>query len=214
MKQSSGSVAPKGPPPVLVLLDRDGVLCINRFPGVLRLEDFEFVPQAREALSLLNKAWFRIAVVTNQPYLDLGVLPWETFGTMNARLAGLARDAGIPSENFRILFCPHTPDENCSCRKPRTGMLEQARAELIPDMARGSVYMVGDKISDIEAGVLFGRAHPSLALKTVLIIWDLGDLPEEQMEESKKRGIIPSKVAKSFMEAINWILAQEGDGHP
>jgi len=214
MTRSMERDVPRRPPLVLVLLDRDGVLCINRFPGVLKLEDFEFVPQAREAMSSLNQPGFKVTVVTNQPYLDLGMLSWETFGTMNARLATLAKDAGIPPENFRILFCPHTPDENCSCRKPRTGMLEQARAELLLDMAKGRVYMVGDKISDIEAGVSFGRAHPSLTVKTVLIIWDLGDLPEQQMEESKKRGVVPSKVATSFMDAINWILEQEGNGHP
>ena len=213
MTQRGRSDALKRPPSVLVLLDRDGVLSINRFPGVLKLEDFGFVPQAREALALLNRPWFRICVVTNQPYLDLGGLSWETFGTMNAKLASLVRDAGIPPENFRILFCPHTPDENCSCRKPRTGMLEQARAELITDVAKGSVYMVGDKVTDIEAGISFGRAHPSLTVKTILIIWDLGDQPEEQMKESKKREVVPSKVATSFIEAINWILAQEDDEH-
>jgi len=205
-------LVPKRPPAVLVLLDRDGVICKNRFPGVLKLEDFEFVPQAREALSLLNRPGFKVAVVTNQPCLDWGELSWETFGYMNAKLASLARDAGIPRENFRILFCPHTPDENCSCRKPRTGMLEQARAELLPDAT--SVYMVGDKVTDIEAGISFGQAHPSLTLKTTLIIWDLGDQPEEQVEESRKRGIVPSKVAASFMEAIYWILAQGHNSQP
>jgi D-glycero-D-manno-heptose 1,7-bisphosphate phosphatase len=135
-------------------IDRDGVLNEER-AFVHRIEDFAFVPGAVEALRALKSAGYLLVVVTNQSGIARGLYSEADYlalaGHMRERLA--AEGAGLDA----VEYCPHLPDApiaryrlDCDCRKPKPGMLGRAiqRLEIEP----GASFLVGDRLSDIEAG--------------------------------------------------------------
>lgn len=136
-----------------IFLDRDGVL--NR-PMIrdgkphppARVEDVEVYPGLREQLQRLKDCGFVLIVVTNQPDVARGTTSRETIGGIN-RL--IARE--IPAID-RFIVCFHDNNDGCDCRKPRPGMLLAGATEFDVDLARS--YMVGDRRSDIDAGIAAG----------------------------------------------------------
>ncbi len=136
-----------------VFLDRDGVINIEK--GYLhRIEDFEFIPGVPEAVRLLNDAGFLVVVVTNQSGVARGYYTMEEVNLLHRHIDEALAAFGARVDAWRV--CPHHPEHSspCSCRKPLPGLLEQAAAELGIDL-RGS-YMIGDKVSDVEAGMAAG----------------------------------------------------------
>lgn len=136
-----------------VFLDRDGVINIDK--GYLhRVEDFEFIPGASEAVRLLNDAGFLVVVVTNQSGVARGYFTMEAVELLHRHIEEALAAAGARVDAWYV--CPHHPDhgEDCCCRKPLPGMLTQAAADLQIDLTRS--FMVGDKASDIEAGLAAG----------------------------------------------------------
>jgi D-glycero-D-manno-heptose 1,7-bisphosphate phosphatase len=135
-------------------IDRDGVLNEER-AFVHRIEDFVFLPGAIEALRLLKGAGYLLVIITNQSGIARGLYAESDYLAltehMRERLAaeGVALDA--------VEYCPHLPDApvpqyrvDCDCRKPRPGMLRRAAQALDIDLAAS--LLVGDRLSDIEAG--------------------------------------------------------------
>jgi D-glycero-D-manno-heptose 1,7-bisphosphate phosphatase len=137
--------APKRP---AAFLDRDGVLCRTHVVdgksyAVRRLADFRLFPGTVAAVNKLRVAGYRIVVVTNQPDIGNGLVEASVVDAMHARLAErIAPDA--------IEVCPHRQDEDCSCRKPKPGMIVSAAQRLGIDLPAS--VMVGDRWSDIVAG--------------------------------------------------------------
>jgi len=141
----------------VVVLDRDGTMVIDR--GYLAdPEGLEFTPTAPEALRWLYDRGYRLVVVTNQSGVGRGLFPIDRVEAMNARLHEMVESAG--ARLSKIYFCPHTPEENCDCRKPKLGLMERAAFELNFDPRKSVV--VGDQESDIEFGHRAGA-------KTILI---------------------------------------------
>ena len=141
-----------------VFLDRDGTL-IEDVGYLRRLEDLRWLPGAKEAVRIFARAGFRIVVVTNQSGIARGLVE-EGFVKELHRL--LARE--LEAQGARVdgwYYCPHHPEHACSCRKPEPGLLRRAALELGLDL-RAS-YMIGDKASDMEAGLRAG-ATPLLVL--------------------------------------------------
>lgn len=131
-----------------VFLDRDGV--INRV--ILRdgnpcppnsLAALEILPGVAEALERLKSAGFILIVVSNQPDVARGTTKREVVETIHAHLAN-----ALPIDGFMV--CYHDTPDDCSCRKPRPGMLFASARELDLDLAKS--YMIGDRWRDIEAG--------------------------------------------------------------
>jgi D-glycero-D-manno-heptose 1,7-bisphosphate phosphatase len=135
-------------------IDRDGVLNVDH-GYVYRVEDFEWLPGAVQALRQLQAAGYALIVVTNQSGIARGMYT-------EADLACLHRfvDEDLQRQGVRltgIYACPHHPQatleayrQDCNCRKPRPGLILRASAEHGLDLARSC--LVGDKASDIEAG--------------------------------------------------------------
>lgn len=143
-----------------VFLDRDGVL--NSKPGqgqfVTRWEEFHLLPGVEAALAKLNRSGRKVIVVTNQRGVALGLYSLEKLAQMHQQLREQLATHGAHLD--AIYVCPHNDDE-CSCRKPLTGLFEQAFRDF-PGASNGNSVMVGDSLRDVQAG------H-SLGMRTVLV---------------------------------------------
>jgi len=130
-------------------LDRDGVVNFDvRYCH--EPEKIELKPGFAEGLRLLHEAGFLAVVITNQGGVALGMYEAEAVKACHARIQELLAPAGEKIDGF--YFCPHHQkvQGECSCRKPRPGLLFRAAREFDIDISRS--YMVGDRISDLEAG--------------------------------------------------------------
>lgn len=145
-------------PSVLLLLDRDGTLMEDvgypNDPARVRL-----IPGAATVVRELAAAGFKPAVVSNQSGLARGRITPAQAAAVHERFVTLFAEAsGIILPCY---YCPHGPDDNCDCRKPRTGLLQRAAADLGP--TGSPAVMVGDKPSDVAAGRAFGAVTVWLA---------------------------------------------------
>jgi D-glycero-D-manno-heptose 1,7-bisphosphate phosphatase len=128
-------------------LDRDGVINIdNGYVG--QVERFRLIPGAAQGLKQLAEAGYLLVVVTNQSGIARGYYSAEDFSVVTRHMT--ARLAAMGVEIAHVAFCPHPPDGDCACRKPRPGMILESAATLGIDLARS--IMIGDKPSDIAAG--------------------------------------------------------------
>lgn len=142
-----------------VALDRDGTLIVERH-YLADPAKVELLPGVARALILLEQAGLGRIVVTNQSAMARGILDRPTLDAIHARMIELLAAEGASVD--AIYFCPHGPDDDCRCRKPRPGMLEQAARELGFEPAEA--FVVGDKACDTGLGRAVGAR--SLLVKT------------------------------------------------
>jgi histidinol-phosphate phosphatase family protein len=111
-------------------------------------EQFELLPKVAEGIKLLNELDVKVVVATNQSGIARGYFSKEDLKRIHKRMIDelLKRGAKIDA----IYYCPHHPNDNCGCRKPRIGMLERAARNFALDLSR--CFVVGDKKLDIETG--------------------------------------------------------------
>lgn len=143
----------------LVILDRDGVINRDRADYVRTPAQWVALPGSLEAIARLTRAGVRVAVATNQSGLGRGLFDETALDAIHARMTTEIRRAGGSLD--RIVYCPHSPDAGCDCRKPRPGLLTRlARA-----YGRGLVGVpcIGDSKRDLEAAAAVG-ARPILVL--------------------------------------------------
>jgi len=132
-----------------IILDRDGVLNEKAAQGeyVCTWGDFEWLPDSREALIALKLAGYRILLITNQAGIARGVMTIADLESLHSALKDNLKQSGASID--KIYFCPHHWDEDCSCRKPKPGMLFQAQRDYHLDLSR--TYFIGDDDRDGEA---------------------------------------------------------------
>jgi D-glycero-D-manno-heptose 1,7-bisphosphate phosphatase len=131
-----------------IFLDRDGVIVENRAEYIKSIDEAHILPGALAALAQAARLDCRIVVVTNQSVVGRGLLSEEGLLAINAYI-----DAAIVAAGGRIdgwYFCPHLPEDDCDCRKPKPGMLLSAAADWNIDLPTS--VMVGDALSDVHAG--------------------------------------------------------------
>ncbi|MDA8232972.1 MAG: HAD family hydrolase [Magnetospirillum sp.] len=134
-----------------VLIDRDGTINVEKH-YLSDPDQLELIPGAAEGIRLLKAAGLGVCVVTNQSGIGRGYFGLDRLEEVHARLKGMldAEGAGVDG----IYICPHGPDEDCACRKPLPGMIEQAAAEHGFDPVRA--FVIGDKEADIGMGRAVG----------------------------------------------------------
>jgi D-glycero-D-manno-heptose 1,7-bisphosphate phosphatase len=136
----------------LVLLDRDGVVNEDSADFVKTPDEWRPIEGSLDAIARLNLAGFSVAVCTNQSGIARGRFDRQALDAIHAKMcrAIAARGGALAG----IYVCPHGPDDDCECRKPRAGLLRRALAELGVD-ARSTHY-VGDSMRDMEAALSAG----------------------------------------------------------
>ena len=182
-----------------VFLDRDGTL-IEEVGYLDRIDRIALFPWSVDAVKLLNRAGFRVVIVTNQSGVARGMFDERFVGDAHDFIDARLREGGATIDRF--YYCPHHPDapieayrQRCECRKPRVGMARRAEQELEIDLTRS--YVVGDRWMDVELAQAFGG-------RGVLVQTGYGKTEIAR----PKPGVDASLVAPDLMAAVAWILQQ------
>ena len=135
-----------------IFLDRDGVIIENRDAYVRSWDDVEIFDTAVDTLARMISLPYLIVVVTNQSAVGRGIISYEQAVEINDRLVSIIQNRGGRIDG--VYICPHSPADECDCRKPKPGMLLSAAKELDIDLENS--IMVGDALTDLEAGIQAG----------------------------------------------------------
>ena len=138
----------------LVVLDRDGVINVDSDAFIKSPDEWVAIPGSLEAIARLNQAGYRVAIASNQSGIGRGLFDMAALNAMHEKMNRSA--AAVGGRIDAVFFCPHTQEDECECRKPKPGMLQQIveRFEIDPD----ETPMVGDSLRDLQAGAALGFA--------------------------------------------------------
>jgi D-glycero-D-manno-heptose 1,7-bisphosphate phosphatase len=133
----------------LLILDRDGVINQDSDDYIKSVDEWLPLPGAIKAIADLSRAGWTVAVATNQSGLARGYYDLATLEAMHQRLRTLVQQQG--GEVGLIVHCPHGPDDGCTCRKPKPGMLKTIATHYQLPLA--GIWFVGDSLGDLQAAV-------------------------------------------------------------
>ena len=136
----------------LVILDRDGVINEDSDDYIKSPEEYVPIPGSLEAIARLKKAGFTVVVATNQSGIGRGYFDLDTLEAMHNKLKMLL--AEIEGSVDGIFYCPHTPEDNCDCRKPAPGLYHQISQQFNIELA--GIPVIGDSLRDLEAARAVG----------------------------------------------------------
>lgn len=136
-----------------IFLDRDGTLNVEKH-YLYRVEDWEWISGAREAIKAFNDAGWYVVIVTNQAGIAHGYYSEDDLKKLNAFIREDLHSIGAHVDLY--LHCPHHPDHTgaCACRKPEAGMLRVACERLAIDTHKS--YLIGDRVTDLDAARAMG----------------------------------------------------------
>jgi D-glycero-D-manno-heptose 1,7-bisphosphate phosphatase len=178
--------------PKYIVLDRDGVINVDLFDYVLDTKDFKFEEGSFEALVELGKNNFEIVVATNQKCINLGLISSEGIKAINDYWVNIVAKEGVKIKSVEV--CPHKDEEDCDCRKPKTGLLKNAEKK--HGISLKDCYFVGDKLSDIECALTHG-------CKPILV--ETGYGTKSIAERGSRENLI---IVKNLREAVKKIIRE------
>ncbi|MFH1782712.1 MAG: D-glycero-beta-D-manno-heptose 1,7-bisphosphate 7-phosphatase [Candidatus Omnitrophota bacterium] len=178
-----------------IFLDRDGVINIDPGKGdyIKSWKEFEFFPGSIEAIKRLNKAGYSIFVISNQAGVSKGLYTSDDLEDITDNMLKEIEKNGGKIES--VNYCVHLPDEDCSCRKPNTGLIEKATEGMEIDFK--NTYFIGDSRLDIGAGKNAG-------CKTILLLTGKEDPKSIDDWEAK-----PDLIKNDLKEAVEWVLGKD-----
>jgi D-glycero-D-manno-heptose 1,7-bisphosphate phosphatase len=140
-----------------IILDRDGVINEDSDAYIKSPAEWRPIPGSLEAIAELSRGGFSIAVLSNQSGVARGLFDMDTLQAINERMFAAVEQAGGRIDV--LYFCPHGPDDDCACRKPRPGLFERFAREQQMDLT--NVPAIGDSFRDLQAARATG-ARPIL----------------------------------------------------
>lgn len=179
----------------IIFLDRDGV--INNYPGDTRYitnwSEFYFLPGTKQAIRKLTEAGFKIFIISNQAGVTKGVYSLKT---LDGITKNMLKDIGLSGGRIEdVFYCIHREGDNCSCRKPKTGLIDRAM-EKFDYRHSPSVYFIGDSIIDVQTGKNSG-------CKTILVLSGKESLGNKPNWETQ-----PDYIFKDLQEAVDFIIGE------
>jgi D-glycero-D-manno-heptose 1,7-bisphosphate phosphatase len=143
----------------LIILDRDGVINQDSDDFIKSPDEWIALPGSLKAIARLNQAGYYVVVATNQSGVARKFFDMATLNAIHQKMHVSAQQVG--AEIDAVFFCPHSADDNCDCRKPKPGMLQEIARRY--DISLKGVPMVGDSLRDLQAGFVVG-CTPHLVL--------------------------------------------------
>ena len=175
----------------VIFLDRDGVIDKDPEKGyVKRIEEFQFLPGSLDAIKKLNSHGYEIIVISNQAGIAKGLYSVEDLNRVNNNMINEIKKAGARIKG--AYYCIHKQEDNCSCRKPKVGLFNQATKDLNVDFNK--TYFIGDKKTDVEVGKRIG-------CKTILVLSGKAKKADISLWQIK-----PDYIKKDLKEAVDWII--------
>jgi D-glycero-D-manno-heptose 1,7-bisphosphate phosphatase len=169
---------------------------MNEEVGYLNhIDRFRMFPFVGPAIRRLNQAGLAVIVVSNQSGVARGYFPESFVHQVHERMLRELSAAGAQIDG--VYYCPHSSDDSCECRKPKTGMIERAVKEHNIDMTHS--YVVGDRYGDME--LAFQAGCKAVFVRTG---YGLG----EETRHAKKWPRQPDVIVNDMQQAVDWILAQ------
>lgn len=179
-----------------VFLDRDGVINRDSPDYIKNRDEFVFLPNSTDAVKMLTEHGMDSIVISNQSVINRKMTPPDELDAIFEKMtSGVAEAGGCVKD---IFFCPHIPEDNCSCRKPLPGLIQAAREKYGIDLS--AACMVGDSAKDIECARNAGCAF------SVLVKTGNGLKAERVLAE---KNIFPDYVAEDLLDAARWIVKQK-----
>jgi len=177
----------------VVFLDRDGVINYDSSEYIKSWNEFVFIPKSKKAVKLLSDYGFSIIIISNQSGINRKLILKDELDRIHVNMIkSLGECGGIIKD---IFYCPHTPEQECRCRKPKTGLIEKAQKKYNIDLL--SSVMVGDSAKDIEC------AKKSGCKKAILVQTGNGIESEKILSD---RNIFPDYIARDIYHAVQWII--------
>ena len=180
-------------PKKIMFLDRDGTIIKDK-GYMYKIEDLEFVEGSIEALKELQKH-FDLVIVTNQSGIGRGYFSEEEFWNFHNYFLERLNKEGI--KITETLMCPHKQEDNCECRKPKTGLIDDFIIERGFELDKENSFLIGDKTEDIKLA-------ENLKINGVLV--ETG-----KKGEDNEYSVNPIKIAKNLLDATCFILKQNGN---
>ena len=177
-----------------IVLDRDGVINHDSDNYVKNEDEWIPITGSMDAIAKLHQKDYQVIVATNQSGLARGYFDEVALAAIHQKLILMAEEAG--GLVSAIFYCPHLPDANCQCRKPKTGLLKQAENELGIRLANS--YLIGDSLKDLQAAVAF-------QMKPVLVRTGKGRDTELSLKGRLK---VETPVFDNLEAAADWVLAE------
>ncbi len=157
----------------LLILDRDGTLNRARSDFITSPEEWEPLPGALEAVARLNQAGWRVVIASNQPAIGRGLLDLVVLNAIHTKMHKALAAVGGRVE--AVFFCPHVPDDACTCRKPAPGLYLQIAERY--GVSLKDMPAAGDSVWDAQAAAAAG-CQPHLLLTGNSLVHRDGSLPE------------------------------------
>lgn len=132
---------------MLIILDRDGVINVESREYIKSPDEWIPLPGSLEAIAKLKQCGHKVCVATNQSGIARGYYSHETLEDIHKKMHNMLKDLGAEIDG--IFYCPHHPNENCECRKPKPGLLHQIAEKHQADLSKAT--MVGDSLRDLQA---------------------------------------------------------------
>jgi D-glycero-D-manno-heptose 1,7-bisphosphate phosphatase len=176
----------------LIILDRDGVINEDSDDFIKSPEEFIPIPGSFDAITRLCHAEYKVVIATNQSGIARGYYDLDALNAIHSKMHRLLGVHGGKID--AIFFCPHGPDDNCECRKPKAGMLCDIADRY--DLSLTNIPFIGDSLRDIEAGRAAGAAP-------CLVKTGKGLRTLESSKETDLKGI---PIYNDLNDAVNHIL--------
>jgi len=174
-----------------VFVDRDGTLIQDK-NFISKVEDVEFVPGSIKAVKIFKEMGYKVVIVSNQSGVGRGILTEKIVDKINEFILNQLKKESLDIDG--VYYCPHSPEENCECRKPNLEMVNQASSKLNLNLKNS--WAVGDKLSDVMLGKNMGG-------KGGLVLTGYG---KKELEKIKGcSDVKPDFVAENLLEAALWI---------
>lgn len=175
-----------------IFLDRDGV--INRYPGdtkyVTSWKEFKFIPRSKKAIALLNKNKYTVFIISNQAGVNKDIYSQEVLDLITDKMLEALGRARAKIDG--VFYCIHRTEDRCSCRKPKSGLVELAIKNRNIDMKNS--YFIGDTIRDVSTAKASG-------CKSILVFSG-----KEKPQNRKNWEAQPDFMFRDLYEAVRFVI--------